>query len=73
MAGRMVLVKWKDHAKCGSDSDPKEAKPVTRNTVGWVVKETQEFITISPDKSSLGFEFGFCILKSDIIETVRLV
>jgi len=70
---QVVYVKWLDHAK--TDGDPKELKPVVRHTIGWLVKETKEYVCVSADLSrepggkKQVREYGFCIVKSLILDS----
>ncbi|MEM2027549.1 MAG: hypothetical protein QXT30_07325, partial [Candidatus Bathyarchaeia archaeon] len=46
--------------------------PIVRETVGWIVKESDKALWIlwdkGADKSEFSFESGLVILKSDILE-----
>ena len=72
MKGAMMFVEWLDHSKAGDNADPRELSPVRRRTIGWVVKQDAVSVTLSPDRSKLGYEYGFCILWTDVL-THRLL
>lgn len=63
----VVYVKWLDHAK--SPDDPKGLKPTVRHTLGWLVKETPEYVVLAMDRSKGGREYGFAIVKSLILDS----
>ena len=74
----LVYIRYKDHVlfhKAKADL----YKPVSREAVGWLVRENDEAIWILWDKSVEGLaherksaESGLVILKSDILEVRKI-
>ena len=67
---RAVYVVWLDHTK--TDGDPKGLKPVVRHTLGWVVKDQPTYITVTMDRSKGQREYGFSLIKRDILRLLEL-
>jgi len=63
----VAYIKWLDH--CKTEGDPKGLKPVVRHTLGWVVKETPEYVVLAMDRSKEAREYGFAIIKADILDS----
>jgi len=63
-----------DHAK--TDGDPKELKPVKRHTLGWVVRETHDYVILAMDQNGkrgdATREYGYCVMKSDLLRIETL-
>lgn len=71
---KLVHVKYQDHVLF-RNTDPNQLQPSTRETIGWMIKETEKAIWIlfdkpieaqpleKPDPAS-----GLIILRSDILE-----
>jgi hypothetical protein len=75
----LVFVRYLDHVQYNRTSALAMA-PQTRETVGWLIYECQEYITLSWDRDSGPATLhggdpkatGMCLLKSDILEFKRL-
>jgi len=76
---QLEYIKWLDHtawdkAEWNDIDELEELKPVLVYSVGWVAKETNEYIvivsTIQPDNDITHSEF--LILKGVIIERIKL-
>lgn len=72
---RLVYIRYRDHVLFRNSSHSLLA-PVVRETVGWIVRESDEALWIlwdkCADKSELNPESGLIILKSDILEMRRV-
>jgi hypothetical protein len=72
-SNRLVYVRYKDHILF-RNSDPRlYEKPSVRETLGWLIRETDEALILIHDRSVQPFlnevcETGLIILKSDILE-----
>lgn len=71
MRHKAVYVRWLDHA--GTNGDPKKMKPFVRHTVGWLVKENSRYVILAMDHCRVGREYGYLILRGDILKMRRLV
>ncbi|MEM2189229.1 MAG: hypothetical protein QXG35_07870 [Nitrososphaerota archaeon] len=68
---RLVYIRYRDHVLF-RDSNHSLLSPIVRETVGWVVKESDEALWLvwdrGTDKNEFSFESGLIILKSDVLE-----
>ena len=72
----LLYVRYRDHVEF-KHSDPGLFNPCVREVVGWLVKETEEALFLSYDRSVEPFPFekrecGLIILKSDMLERRRI-
>jgi len=68
----LIYVRYLDHVEF-RNSDPGLFKPCVREVVGWLVRETEEALCLTYDRSVEPFPFekrecGLIILKSDMLE-----
>ena len=75
---RLISVKWLDHSGFGRWVEKEQlmsAKPVVIQSVGWLVQETEDYVTIAASEDTEG-KFNDCniIIRSCIQEmrNVRL-
>ena len=76
-SNRLVLVRYKDHVEFRNSSHKLYFNAVTRETVGWLILETDDCTMLLFDRSTepLPFEAtesGLVIRKPDIVEIVEL-
>lgn len=73
----LLYVRYRDHVLY-KNTDSSLLKPCVREVVGWLDRETDEFLCLCCERAvdQLPFgkptESGFIILKSDVLETRRL-
>ena len=76
---QLEYIKWLDHtawdkAEWNDIEALEELEPVSVYSVGWVIKETEDYIiivsTIQPDTDIVHSEF--CVLKGAITERTKL-
>ncbi len=68
---RLVIVRWQDHFNRSGwhDADSPDLEPLIIETVGWVVGESDEMISLSPTITQNGrTDFSESILKCAIEE-----
>jgi hypothetical protein len=68
---RLLYLKYKDHVLFRK-ADPSLLTPCIRETIGWLIKETEEALYVVHDKSAnlhphRPVESGLIILQSDVI------
>jgi len=72
----MALVVWIDHVKSSEDPSAEGMAPVKRNTVGWIIEETDEHIvtahSLDEDPKKTQYEFGFGISKKMVEAITKL-
>lgn len=79
MAGEIVIIRYSDHVLF-SNADPNLCKPIVRECVGWILKETNEAVWVLWDRSVEPLsherirteESGLVLLKSEILRMNRL-
>ncbi|MEM2588023.1 MAG: hypothetical protein QXV23_06975 [Candidatus Bathyarchaeia archaeon] len=68
---RLVYIRYRDHVLF-RNSNHSLLSPIVRETVGWIVRESDDALWIlwdkSADKSEFSFESGLIILRSDVLE-----
>ena len=72
----LIYVKYVDHVEF-RNSNPHLFKPCVREVVGWLVKETEDALYLTYDRSVEPLPFqtrdcGLIILKSDVLEKRRI-
>ncbi|MFO7966301.1 MAG: hypothetical protein R6U44_01710 [Archaeoglobaceae archaeon] len=77
---RFVLIQYFDHVEFRSSSRTEELEPLLREVVGWIIKETHEYVIVLSEKAATDNTeeisklkpSGFVILKSDIKNMVEI-
>lgn len=75
----LVFIRYRDHVLYHR-ADPTAMKPETRETVGWLVYESLDYIIVCWDRSAEPPTLkggdpkasGLVVLKSDVLELKRL-
>jgi hypothetical protein len=77
--GDLIRVRYKDHA-LQRNVDPEKAQPIIREAVGVVERDSDDYVYLmvdeyaepGPDGDFVRRTSGFVILKSTILEAIRL-
>ena len=67
---KLLLVEWNDTVTVGDwFGSVEEIIPSTVHVVGWLIRDTKEFIVLSSMKSSAGMHSSICCIPKGCIVT----